>query len=182
MKNTKAGLPVNPTGTGAPDRGTGELPGWITSPVDPHWSGPARFTHRREENDAAYRRIVEQGGIEFRGYRFWPPFFCFTCGRGISANQWLFSRICGSCDSELGLIRSRSTDGRIFAGRVEIEEATRKGPSSIVERTEEAGGFLDPRVEPGKSLSAHAASLRIVSVQSPAKPSGTPRKRTGRPA
>jgi hypothetical protein len=131
---------------------------WIISAIDPHWSGPAGSDQHRAESEKAYEALREPG-IEFRGYRFWPPFFCMHCGIGVSASQWLFSRCCGACDSDLGLLRGNATGRKLFAGRVGVEEATRNGPNSIVDKTEKRGGFLDPRTPEGYQMATLAQSI-----------------------
>lgn len=131
-------------------------PAMLHSSIDPHWSAPVGFEKYRAEAERIYKEL-EKDGIEFRGYRFWPPFFCFNCGRGISASQWCFARVC--CDSALGYYRHMRIR-RIFAGRVEIDPATKDDPSSIVERTEAAGGFLDPRSGEGFRLSQQAQAIK----------------------
>ena len=37
--------------------------------------------------------------VEFRGYRFHPPFKCMCCGKEICARQFAFGRCCGVCDT-----------------------------------------------------------------------------------
>jgi len=36
--------------------------------------------------------------VDFRGYRFHPPFRCMCCGEEICARQFAFGRCCGACD------------------------------------------------------------------------------------
>lgn len=36
--------------------------------------------------------------VDFRGYRFKPPFLCMCCGKVICARQFAFGRCCGPCD------------------------------------------------------------------------------------
>lgn len=36
--------------------------------------------------------------VDFRGYRFHPPFKCMCCGKEICARQFAFGRCCGPCD------------------------------------------------------------------------------------
>lgn len=36
--------------------------------------------------------------VDFRGYRFHPPFRCMCCGKEICARQFAFGRCCGACD------------------------------------------------------------------------------------
>lgn len=58
--------------------------------------------------------------FDFRGWRFFAPFFCFRCGRVIAGNQFAFSRSCGGCDvsdSKTSLLRL--VDHRVFVGKVE---------------------------------------------------------------
>jgi hypothetical protein len=37
--------------------------------------------------------------VEFRGYRFSPPFYCMCCGKVICARQFAYGRCCGPCDT-----------------------------------------------------------------------------------
>jgi len=131
--------------------------------------GASLWRKEQQSNRRAFNRLLRTG-IEFRGYRFWPPFFCFTCGRGISVSQWCFSRTCGGCDSSLGIARQQRTGGRLFAGQVEIDPKTRDQKYSIVERTEERGGFLDPRAEEGKRLASAAQEIDHRPTRWPYKP------------
>lgn len=105
----------------------------LTSKIDPHWSAPPGFEQCREADEASYQ-AAEKFGVEFRGFRFWPPFFCFTCGLGISANQWLFSRSCGGCDCSLGIKRQQATgallDGAEIIKYRQMEMAAR--PDAVV--------------------------------------------------
>lgn len=57
--------------------------------VDP--ADQARWQRMQLENDEVYTMLLETG-IEFRGWRFWPPFYCMYCGGPISTSQWLFAR------------------------------------------------------------------------------------------
>lgn len=98
-------------------------------------------------NNAAYE-LLKDTGIEFRGWRFWPPFFCMTCGIAINTKQWLFARICGGCDCSAGA-RARE-HGITFAGRCELINAK----ESVIQR------ILDPRSEEGKTLSAAVQTRR----------------------
>jgi hypothetical protein len=36
--------------------------------------------------------------VDFRGYRFKPPFLCMCCGKVICGRQFAFGRCCGPCD------------------------------------------------------------------------------------
>jgi len=36
--------------------------------------------------------------VDFRGYRFKPPFLCMCCGKVICARQFAYGRCCGPCD------------------------------------------------------------------------------------
>lgn len=36
--------------------------------------------------------------VDFRGYRFKPPFLCMCCGKVICARQFAWGRCCGACD------------------------------------------------------------------------------------
>lgn len=36
--------------------------------------------------------------VDFRGYRFKPPFYCMCCGKVICARQFAYGRCCGPCD------------------------------------------------------------------------------------
>jgi hypothetical protein len=56
--------------------------------------------------------------MEHRGWRFFYPFYCFTCGARVCPHQFAFSRSCGPCN--LSESRSRilsPMERRIFAGR-----------------------------------------------------------------
>ena len=56
---------------------------------DPHWTH-LNPVHRRE-NDTKYQALLKTG-ILFRGWRFFPPFFCMCCCGPISTSQWIFAR------------------------------------------------------------------------------------------
>ncbi len=140
----------------------------LRSTIDPHWTGHAGFEKYRSRSEEIYQHVIDTG-IEFRGYRFWPPFFCFYCGIGISASQWCFSRSCGACDSLLGMERNHRIGMRIFAGRVEIDPIGEDADSSIVKRTEERGGFLDPTKGEGERLAKTAQAIANIPVILPPK-------------
>lgn len=36
--------------------------------------------------------------VDFKGYRFKPPFYCMCCGKEICGRQFAFGRCCGVCD------------------------------------------------------------------------------------
>jgi hypothetical protein len=44
------------------------------------------------------QREAHEHGIPHRGWRFFPPYACHSCGRVISAQQFAFARGCGGCD------------------------------------------------------------------------------------
>jgi len=37
--------------------------------------------------------------VDFRGWRWRPPFRCLCCGTTVCARQWAFGRCCGKCDT-----------------------------------------------------------------------------------
>ncbi len=37
--------------------------------------------------------------VDFKGWRFTPPFRCMCCGREIDVQQFCFGRACGICDT-----------------------------------------------------------------------------------
>ncbi len=108
----------------------------------------ARWEKYRDENDEVYRQVKE-AGIAFRGWRFWPPFFCMICGAPIITNQWLFSGICGSCDNYAGCMVSWRMR-RSFAGRCERIEGE-ESPLDIVDVTRKEGMQLAARAQQLKS-------------------------------
>jgi hypothetical protein len=118
--------------------------------TDPHWNyriecfPPDERTwweNLKKENDEAYTKLAETG-IDFRGWKFWPPFFCMSCGRPINTNQWLFARICGGCDTGRAA-RISMLEKVNFAGRVEKLPSV-DGDRCIVKQ------FIDPRTPEGK--------------------------------
>jgi hypothetical protein len=55
--------------------------------------------------------------IDFKGWRFTPPFHCMYCGCEVCPFQWAFSRSCGGCDvGDSHTRRLNVWDRRIFAG------------------------------------------------------------------
>ena len=53
--------------------------------------------------------------IDYRGWRWFPPFTCMGCGISVCYIQWAFSRSCGGCDiSDSRTIRLRYL--KCFAG------------------------------------------------------------------
>lgn len=44
------------------------------------------------------RNVYHDSSVRYRGWRFFPPFFCMGCGVAVSREQWIFSRSCGPCD------------------------------------------------------------------------------------
>lgn len=57
--------------------------------------------------------------LDFRGWRFYSPFYCMGCGIAVDARQWAFSRSCGPCDVSYSRTR-RLLYGKCFAGRREL--------------------------------------------------------------
>ena len=56
--------------------------------------------------------------MDHRGWRFFYPFYCFTCARRVCPRQFAFSRSCGGCDvshSRTAVISPFAK--KIFAGR-----------------------------------------------------------------
>lgn len=76
--------------------------------------------------------------IDFRGYRWTPPFICFRCGIEVCHMQWAFSRTCGPCDvSNSHTARLRYG---IFAGpHAALEPHDPRDPGTLLE-----GDMLDP--------------------------------------
>jgi len=59
--------------------------------------------------------------IDYKGWRFRPPFHCMYCGVEVDPLQWAFSRSCAGCDvSESRTARLSIYDPRIFAGPHEL--------------------------------------------------------------
>lgn len=56
--------------------------------------------------------------IDFRGWRFRPPFICMGCGVPVDIQQWAFSRSCGPCD--VSHSRTRRVLYRCFSGPREL--------------------------------------------------------------
>jgi hypothetical protein len=133
---------------------------------DPHWNYNIEgfpeddrpwWRDRKAKNDEAYEALG-QTGIEFRGWKFWPPFFCMSCGIPVNVRQWLFSRICGACDTgHAGMISRRL--GLSFAGRVE-KLPSRDGDDCIVKT------FIDVRTPEGKRIAEHVRSVIHPTVSS----------------
>lgn len=62
--------------------------------------------------------------IDFKGWRFRPPFHCMYCGIEVCPDQWAFSRSCGSCDvGNSHTARLHVFDRRLFAGPHELVDA-----------------------------------------------------------
>jgi hypothetical protein len=62
--------------------------------------------------------------IDFKGWRFRPPYHCMRCGVVVDPLQWAFSRSCGPCDcSESHTARLHVFDPRLFAGLHELIDA-----------------------------------------------------------
>ncbi len=56
--------------------------------------------------------------VDFRGWRFFEPFYCMACARRVEPRQFAFSRSCGACDvsnSRTAILRF----GKCFSGRRE---------------------------------------------------------------
>lgn len=75
------------------------------------------------------QRYAEQHGLLHRGWRFWPPYACYRCGRRITAFQFAFCRSCGGCDvSNSTTARLDIFDKRWFIlGPVHLEEPKADG-------------------------------------------------------
>jgi hypothetical protein len=59
--------------------------------------------------------------IDFKGWRFRPPFHCMYCGIEVCPHQWAFSRSCGPCDTgDSHTARLPVFGGLIFAGKHEL--------------------------------------------------------------
>jgi hypothetical protein len=59
--------------------------------------------------------------VDYKGWRFRPPFFCMRCGVKVDVIQWAFSRSCGACDcGKSPTARLYITDRRFFAGAHEL--------------------------------------------------------------
>ena len=59
--------------------------------------------------------------IDYKGWRFRPPFHCMYCGIEVDPLQWAFSRSCGGCDvSKSHTARLSIFDPRVFAGPHEL--------------------------------------------------------------
>jgi len=114
----------------------------------------------REKNDAIFRELKDTG-LEFRGWRFWPPFFCFYCGTGITCRQWLFARACGYCDVGNGMAIRRLIglgSEHCFAGRVEkVQQPSDSMPVGFE-------GFIDPTKGRGKQMAEHAERIKTAKV------------------
>lgn len=50
-----------------------------------------------EAKNAAAEAEARVHGIYHRGWRFYPPYVCSHCGVAVSARQFAFARVCGSC-------------------------------------------------------------------------------------
>ena len=42
---------------------------------------------------------LSDASLDFKGYRFTPPFLCMCCGRETCVRQWAWGRTCGLCDT-----------------------------------------------------------------------------------
>jgi integrase len=49
--------------------------------------------------------------VDFRGWRWHPPFRCLCCGIEVDARQWAYGRCCPRCDT--GACDSRSTSFKV---------------------------------------------------------------------
>jgi hypothetical protein len=59
--------------------------------------------------------------IDFKGWRFRPPFHCMYCGVEVDPLQWAYSRSCGGCDVGQSHTRRLNVfERRIFAGPHEL--------------------------------------------------------------
>jgi len=53
--------------------------------------------------------------VDFKGWRFTPPFRCLCCGREIDVQQFCYGRYCGICDT--GKCRNHNKlTGRCYSG------------------------------------------------------------------
>jgi hypothetical protein len=63
--------------------------------------------------------------FDFKGWRFYPPFYCMCCGVEVSQEQWAFGRYCGVCDTgacRRGNLHTFSRRG-VYYGNAELIDA-----------------------------------------------------------
>ena len=60
-------------------------------------------------NDPQDPPAADSDFVDFKGWRFRPPFRCMCCGVIVSLRQFCFGRTCGSCD--LGHCRHHKLEG-----------------------------------------------------------------------
>lgn len=98
--------------------------------------------------------IPKDAHLDFRGWRFFAPFYCFYCGDPLCIFQFMFSRSCGGCDvSESKTARVRIHEHRIFAGkheRLDVHSNSDINPEFIDALTREDYPRLQPKLRPCK--------------------------------
>ena len=82
--------------------------------------------------EATSRATVLRESIIHRGWRFFSPFYCFSCGALISLSQFLFARCCGSCDVSDSKTTRMLPYRTIFAGHCERLPNCGENPSDLV--------------------------------------------------
>jgi hypothetical protein len=94
-----------------------------------------KCTHCYGEHGTAPEGIY----IDFRGYRWTPPFICMRCGIEVCHQQWAFSRTCGACD--VGNSHTARLRYGIFAGpHTQIQfPIDPRDPGALME-----GDMIDP--------------------------------------
>jgi hypothetical protein len=59
--------------------------------------------------------------IDYKGWRWRPPFHCMRCGVKVDPLQWAFSRSCAGCDVSMSpTARLHVLDYRLFVGPHEL--------------------------------------------------------------
>lgn len=85
---------------------------------DPHEYRSTDINNMKEVRDASSSNDLY---IDFKGWRFRPPFHCMRCGVEVCPRQWAFSRSCGACDTgNSHTARLHAVDRRLFAGHHEL--------------------------------------------------------------
>lgn len=110
------------------------MPNSELHPADPranqeYWCSTCKERHKPSadhpvcpsSDDHLHAKFPNDLYIDFKGWRFYPPFHCMYCGIEVCPHQWAFSRSCGGCDvSDSHTARLSIFDGRIFAGRRDL--------------------------------------------------------------
>jgi len=95
----------------------------------PFWCATCQSAHKPTEDHKLcptgelhlHAAFPEDLYIDFKGWRFRPPFHCMYCGINVCPLQWAFSRSCGGCDvSQSRTARISIFDRRIFSGPHEL--------------------------------------------------------------